>query len=73
MALQALVPYMSHPMRLILHYRLLDYSWKYISERLTLTEKQAKSRFYYGVRQAHDELLAAQKRRVRGEESDQWK
>jgi DNA-directed RNA polymerase specialized sigma24 family protein len=73
MALQSLVPYMSHPVRLILHYRLLDYSWKYISERLTLTEKQAKSRFYYGVRQAHDELLAVQKHRLRGEESEQWK
>lgn len=73
MALQSLLPYMSQPVRLILHYRLLDYPWKYISERLALTEKQAKSRFYYGVHQAYDELLAVQERRVRGEESEQWK
>jgi len=58
---------MSHPVRRILHYRLLDYSWKYIAQQLNLTEKQAKSRFYYGVRQAFDELLAIQARRARAE------
>jgi len=58
---------MSHPVRRILHYRLLDYSWKYIAQQLNLTEKQAKSRFYYGVRQAFDELLATQARRARAE------
>jgi hypothetical protein len=55
-----------------LHYRLLDYSWKYIGQRLALTEKQAKSRFYYGMHQAHDELLADRERRARGGESEQW-
>jgi DNA-directed RNA polymerase specialized sigma24 family protein len=67
LAIQSFVPYLSHPIRRILHYRLLDYSWKYIAQQLNLTEKQAKSRFYYGVRQAFDELLATQARRARAE------
>ena len=67
MALQSLVAYMSQPVRRILHYRLLDYSWKHIAQELTLTEKQAKSRFYYGIRQAFDDLLAAQTKRERAE------
>ena len=58
---------MSHPVRRILHYRLLDYSWKDIGKQLGLTEEQAKKRFYYGVRQAFDELLATQSRRMRAE------
>ena len=73
LALQSLLPFMSHPVRRILHYRQLDYSWKQIGQRLALTEKQAKLRFYYGVRQAHEELLAIQARRARGEESERWK
>ena len=70
LALQSLLPFMSHPVRRILHYRQLDYSWKQICQRLALTEKQAKLRFYYGARQAHEELLATQARRARGEESE---
>jgi hypothetical protein len=73
LALQSLLPFTSHPVRRILHYRQLDYSWKQIGQRLALTEKQAKLRFYYGVRQAHEELLAIQARRARGEESELWK
>jgi hypothetical protein len=73
LALQSLLPFMSHPVRRILHYRQLDYSWKQIGQRLELTEKQAKLRFYYGVRNAHQELLAMQIRRARGEEPDIWK
>ncbi len=63
--LQSLACYMSHPVRRILHYRLLDYTWKQIASRLGLSEKQAKSRFYYGVHQAYEELLGAQAMRVR--------
>lgn len=74
LALQSLLPFMSHPVRCILHYRQLDYSWKEIGRRLALTEKQAKLRFYYGVRQAHQELLVMQaRRRAGGEESEPWK
>ena len=73
MDLQSLLPHMSYPVRRILHYRLLEFSWKDIGQRLALTEKQAKSRFYYGVRQAHQELLSLQARRAREQDSDQWK
>jgi hypothetical protein len=67
MALQALAPYMSHSVRRILHNRQLGYSWKETARRLGLTEKQAKSRFYYGARRAHEELLRAQAKRARAE------
>ena len=73
LALQSLLPFMSHPVRRILHYRQLDYSWKQTSQLLGLTEKQAKLRYYYGVRQAHEELLLIQARRAGGKESDLWK
>ena len=73
LALQSLLPFMSHPVRRIMHYRQLDYSWKQIGQRLELSEKQAKLRFYYGVRHAHQELLALQARRARGEEPQAWK
>ena len=64
MTLQSLASYMSHPVRVILHYRMADYSWKRIAQILRLTEKQAKSRFYYGARRAHDELCAVQMKRA---------
>lgn len=67
MTLEVLAPFMSHPVRQIMHYRQLDYSWKDLAKRLAISEKQAKSRFYYGVRQAHVELCAAQLRRAHTE------
>jgi hypothetical protein len=67
MMLQALAPFMSHPVRRILHNRQLGYSWKETACRLGLTEKQAKSRFYYGARRAYEELLEAQAKRARAE------
>jgi DNA-directed RNA polymerase specialized sigma24 family protein len=63
--LQALIPYMSHPVQHILHLRQADYSWKYIARRLSLTEKQVKSRFYYGAHRAYEELLKVQEQRAR--------
>jgi hypothetical protein len=67
MILKSLLPFMSHPVRQIMHYRQLDYSWKQIAHRLSLTEKQAKSRFYYGAQQAHQALCAAQQQRANPE------
>jgi DNA-directed RNA polymerase specialized sigma24 family protein len=65
MLLKALIPHMSYPVRQILHWRLADYSWKDIARRLSLSEKQAKSRFYYGAHQAYEELLRVQAMRAR--------
>jgi hypothetical protein len=59
-----LIPYMSHPVRQMLYWRRLDYSWKHIANRLSLTEKQAKSRFYYGAHQAYEELQRVQAMRA---------
>ena len=49
MVLKALLPYATESVRQMLHYRLLDYSWKRIAQQLAVSEKQAKSRFYYGM------------------------
>jgi DNA-directed RNA polymerase specialized sigma24 family protein len=73
LALRSLLPYMSYPVSQILYYRMLDFRWKQIGKVLGMTEKQAKSRFYYGVRQAHDELLATQAKRARQKETDPWR
>jgi DNA-directed RNA polymerase specialized sigma24 family protein len=62
--LETLIPYMSHPVRQMLYWRRLDYSWKHIANRLSLTEKQAKSRFYYGAHQAYEELQRVQAMRA---------
>lgn len=69
LTLTSLLPFMSHAARQIMHYRQLDYSWKELARRLGLTEKQAKSRFYYGIKQAHQELCAAQQLRAGAERS----
>jgi DNA-directed RNA polymerase specialized sigma24 family protein len=69
MVLKALLPYATDSVRRILNYRLLDYSWKEISRQLAVSEKQAKSRFYYGVHQARERLAAAQEKRALGGES----
>lgn len=67
MILATIAPYMSHPVRRILHNRQLDYTWKETARRLGITEKQAKSRFYYGARRAYEKMLAVQARRARAE------
>lgn len=64
MTLKSLLPFMSHPVRQIMHYRQLDYSWRDLARRLALSEKQAKSRFYYGAQQAHEALCEAQQQRA---------
>lgn len=60
MVLRALLPYATETVRRMLQYRLLDYSWKEIGRQFAVTEKQARSRFYYGIRLAHQRLVAAQ-------------
>jgi DNA-directed RNA polymerase specialized sigma24 family protein len=67
--IDALLPFLAHPIRRILNLRLLDYSWKEVSQQLGLTEKQAKSRFYHGLRQAADELLADRDRKAQKREA----
>jgi DNA-directed RNA polymerase specialized sigma24 family protein len=68
LVLRALIPHMNAQVRRILGYRQLDFSWKDIAKRLSITEKQARSRFYYGARQAYSKLLEAQAMRARTED-----
>jgi hypothetical protein len=72
MTIESLLPYMSHPVRRIVHLRLLDYSWKQTAQKLNVTEEAAKKRFYRGFRKAYDELFADQARRREGG-TDPWK
>ena len=73
MAIESLLPYMSHSVRRIVHLRLLDHSWKETAQKLKVTEQAAKQRFYRGFRQAWDELLADHAKRRREPGTDSWK
>jgi hypothetical protein len=73
MTIEALLPYMPHPISRILNLRLLDFSWRSIARVLGVTEQQAKKRFYYGVRLAYDELLTDRAKRLRDKERGPWK
>jgi hypothetical protein len=73
MRIKALIPFMPQTVRLMLHYRLLDYTWEQTAQRVGLTVKQAKSRFYYGVHQANLELLEVQARRAHKGEVEECK
>jgi len=55
--LKFVVSCLPHPVRHMLHYRLLDFSWDEIGKRMGLSAKQAKSRFYRGIQKAHETLL----------------
>jgi DNA-directed RNA polymerase specialized sigma24 family protein len=65
MMLESLLPYVPHPVNHIMHLRLLEYSWKQIAQTLQITEQTAKKRFYRGVRQAYDDLVADRAKRSR--------
>ena len=54
--LEVLIPFLSHPVRHILHYRMLGFGWREIGKRMEMSAKQAKSRFYYGVQQAYEKV-----------------
>ena len=60
MTLEAIVTQLSGLVRQILELRLLDYSWKEVAKEVRLTEKQAKTRFYYGLGQAYEKHTTAQ-------------
>jgi len=73
MTIEWLLPYVPHPIRRILHLRLLDYSWKNIAQKLTITEQTARKRFSRGVRQAYEELLAERAKRWQEGGPKLWK
>ena len=72
LSLKLLAAYMSAPMRRMLSYRLSDYSWKEIGVVFNMTDRQVRSRFYYGARRAYEDILSAQAERRRSEEAEPW-
>jgi DNA-directed RNA polymerase specialized sigma24 family protein len=56
----------------MLHYRLLDYSWREIATEFAITEKQVRSRFYYGIHTAHRRLVLTQESRLRFGDPLNW-
>ena len=66
--LRFLISCLPHELRHMLHYRMLEISWKQIGGFMGISAKQAKSRFYYGVQKAYEALLDDQAKRANREE-----
>jgi hypothetical protein len=43
--------------RHMLHYRMLGFSWDEIGGSMGLSAKQAKKRFYYGLKRGHEKVI----------------
>jgi DNA-directed RNA polymerase specialized sigma24 family protein len=61
--------YLSHEIRHTLHLRMLGFSWKEVSDVLRISVKQAKSRYYYGLQSAYEELTRSHLRRLLSEDT----
>ena len=72
LSIKLLAAYLSQPMMRMLNCRLADYSWKEVGLVFRITDRQAKARFYYGVRKAYEDLLAAHAERRRSEDGKKW-
>lgn len=68
--LDLLLVFLPHEIRHTLHLRMLGFSWKEIAGVLRLSAKQAKSRYYYGLQKAYEDLIHSQLRRLRTEDID---
>ena len=49
---------------------MLGFSWKEVSDVSGISVKQAKSRYYYGLQKAYEELLETHLRRLGSEDGD---
>jgi DNA-directed RNA polymerase specialized sigma24 family protein len=63
LTLDLLICFLPHEIKHTLHFRMLGFSWKEVSDVSGLSVKQAKSRYYYGLQKAYEELLETQLRR----------
>jgi len=61
---------LSHEVTHTLHLRMLGFSWKEVGSVLRISAKKAKSRYYYGLGKAHEELTKSHPRRLRSEASE---
>ena len=70
LTLDLLLTYLPHEIRHTLHLRMLGFSWKEVSDVLRISVKQAKSRYYYGLQNAYEDLIKSHHRRLLSEKSD---
>jgi DNA-directed RNA polymerase specialized sigma24 family protein len=63
LTLDFLLCFLPHEIRHTLHLRVLGFSWKEVSDVLSISVKQAKSRYYCGLQRAYADLLESQLRR----------
>src|ERR1022692_4110674 len=70
LTLDLLLTYLSHEIRHTLHLRMLGFPWKEVSDVLRISVKQAKSRYYYGLQKAYEDLIRTHRRRLVPEGSD---
>jgi DNA-directed RNA polymerase specialized sigma24 family protein len=55
--LKLFVSFLPHPVQHMIHYRMLGFSWDEIGNSMGLSAKQAKKRFYYGVKKGHEKVI----------------
>ena len=55
--LKFFVSFLPHPVQHMLHYRMLGFSWDEIGGSMGLSAKQAKKRFYYGLKRGHEKVI----------------
>jgi len=68
LTLELFLAYLPHEIAHTLHLRMLGFSWREISNFHRISVKQAKSRYYYGLQKAYEDLINTQfRRRVSGE------
>jgi DNA-directed RNA polymerase specialized sigma24 family protein len=70
LTLDLLLTFLEHEIRHTLHLRMLGFSWKEVSNVLRLSVKQAKSRYYYGLQKAYEDLTRNHRRRLVPEDTD---
>ena len=71
LCLEVIIDLLPHEARHMLHLRMLEFSWKEIGQRLGISAKQARSRFYYEVEKVHSKLLQSKTRNAgSNEETD---
>jgi DNA-directed RNA polymerase specialized sigma24 family protein len=68
--LDLLLIFLPHEIRHTLHLRMLGFSWKEVSDVLGIRVKQAKSRYYYGLQKAYEDLNPNHPRRLISEGGD---
>jgi DNA-directed RNA polymerase specialized sigma24 family protein len=70
LTLELLICFLPHEIAHTLHLRMLGFSWEEISRVLDLSVKQAKSRYYYGLQKAYEELIESHLQRRDREMTD---